>query len=124
MGLLTSFERVNMSPTLIVTTSLVAWFTYVVVHALFLRKLPQNAPPIAMGNYPVLGAVRFWTDRWGFIKDARRRSPTGNFSFYAGSNLIVGLSGQKGRRLFYETRELTLEEGYNRCIVARLVRDF
>jgi hypothetical protein len=110
MTLSTSLQRVCISPTLILTAALVVLLTYGLFHIAFLQRLPQSAPPLAVGNYPVLGAVRFWTHRWDFFKDARRRSPTGNFTFHAGSNLIVGLSGENSRRVFYEIRGLALEE--------------
>jgi len=40
------------------------------------------------------------------------KSKTGNFSFHAGPNTIVALSGDKGRQLFFDSKELGFAEGY------------
>ena len=45
---------------------------------------PGNAPPLDTEHIPILGALRFFTDRWDFVQRAQARSHNGNFSFYAG----------------------------------------
>ncbi|KAF2677482.1 cytochrome P450 6A1 [Lentithecium fluviatile CBS 122367] len=102
-----------MSTLLVTTTSLAALIIYVLVHTLYIRKGLHKTPQFVRGNYPILGAVGFWTRRWDFFKEARSFSKSGNFSFHAGSNLLVCVTGEKGRRVFYDSRELRLEEGYS-----------
>ena len=75
------------------------------------RKLPHKAPRSVKNNFPFTGALGFWTKRWEFYTAAIKHSHTGNFSFHVGSNLLIGLSGEKSRRVFFETRELDLDEG-------------
>ena len=105
-------ERVTTSPTLfLATTSTILFVAYVLVHTFFLRRLPPNAPPAVSGNFPLTGATGFWSRRWDFYRRARAHASTGNFSFHAGPNTIVGLSGEKGRRLFFESKELGFAEG-------------
>lgn len=53
---------------------------YLVVHTLFLQRVPSNAPP-AVSQTPVTGAIGFWTKRWDWYRDMRTRTPTGNFRY-------------------------------------------
>jgi len=85
---------------------------YTVVHTFFIRRIPANAPPEARNNFPVTGAVGFWTKRWDWYRQRRDEAATGNFSFHAGPNTIVGLSGDAGRKLFFESKDLGFSEGY------------
>ncbi|KAF2868144.1 cytochrome P450 [Massariosphaeria phaeospora] len=91
---------------------LVLLFAYVLVHTFYIRRIPSDAPPVVRGNYPLAGAISFWTHRWDFCRRARDTTATGNFSFHAGPNTLVGLSGEKGRKLFFENRSLGFQEGY------------
>jgi hypothetical protein len=75
-------------------------------------KFPKRAPKLVRENFPVLGALRFFTARWDFYRHGVSQSKTGNFSFYVGKNQIVGISGDKGRKLFFESKALGLAEGY------------
>ena len=72
----------------------------------------KNSPPRAPEALPVLGALRFFTDRWGFYQRAREFSRTGNFSFHVGQYRVIGLSGEDGRRVFFEHKGLAFAEGY------------
>jgi hypothetical protein len=63
-------------------------------------------------NFPITGAFGFWAKRWDFFRHARDHSPTGNFTWNAGPNTVVGLSGDSGRRLFFESKQLGFSEGY------------
>jgi hypothetical protein len=74
--------------------------------------LPANAPPRVNEGWPILGAMRFFTARWDFFRQSREQSPTGNFSFHIGAYNIVGLSGDKGRQVFFEHKGLSFNEGY------------
>ena len=75
-------------------------------------SFPPKAPRVAHHNYPVVGALGFFTERWTFCQRAIADSPTGNFSFHVGKNPIIGVSGEEGRKVFFDNRELSLAEGY------------
>ncbi|EFQ35227.1 cytochrome P450 6A1 [Colletotrichum graminicola M1.001] len=74
---------------------------------------PSNAPPLAKESYPVLGALRFFKSRRSFCQDSSRSTKTGNYSFHVGKHRVVGLSGLEGRKAFYESKELSMFEGYS-----------
>lgn len=76
-------------------------------------KFPPKAPRLVDEGWPVIGALRFFTARWEFFQHARSLSPSGNFSFRIGKYPIVGLTGAKGREVFFENRDLGFAEGYD-----------
>ncbi|CBY02103.1 similar to cytochrome P450 [Plenodomus lingam JN3] len=99
------------------TLRLLATFTvlaalFVIVHTLFLRRIPSKAPPPVSDDAPIVSAIGFWTERWTWFKRKRDESLTGNFSWHAGAHTIIGLSGDKGRQVFFESRGLSFKEGY------------
>lgn len=112
MALLDVVGCVVKSPTLLLLFTLALAFIFVIFHTLFIRRLPSNAPPAAHDDYPVTGPWGFWTRRWDWYRSHRDQSKTGNFSFHAGPNTIVALTGEEGRKLFFESRELGFAEGY------------
>lgn len=75
-------------------------------------QFSSKSPKLASAGYPILGAVRFFTARLDFFRHAQAQAPTGNFTFFLGKHPIVGLSGDKGRSVFFESRELGFAEGY------------
>lgn len=75
-------------------------------------SLPNNAPPLATESWPIIGSMQFFTERWDFFQRQMAHSPTGNFSFYAGDKIVVALSGEESRRIFFEHKHLGLGEGY------------
>ncbi|ORY18132.1 cytochrome P450 6A1 [Clohesyomyces aquaticus] len=95
----------------LLASTTVLFTAYIIVHS-YLRRIPANAPPTIGEDLPLTGAFGFWTRRWDFFRNARDRSPTGNFSFHAGSHQVVGISGDKARQLFFESRDLGFAEGY------------
>lgn len=72
---------------------------------------PDSAPSLLSGNLPIVGAVRFFVSRATFLKDGAANSKTGNFSFYVGKHQVVGLSGLEGRKVFYDSKELSSHQG-------------
>jgi cytochrome P450 len=113
MALLDFVQRVTTSPTLALLFGLaVVLPIYASIHTLYTRRIPANAPPEVSGNFPVTGVWAFWTRRWDWFREQVNQSKTGNFSFHAGPNTIVGLSGDKGRQLFFESKDLSFSEGY------------
>ncbi|KAH7409853.1 cytochrome P450 6A1 [Phaeosphaeria sp. MPI-PUGE-AT-0046c] len=113
MALLDIVYRIKSSPTLFLLVGSAIFFSvYAVVHTVYIRRLPTNAPPEVFDNYPIAGAVGFWTRRWDWFRQRRDQAKTGNFSFHAGPNTIVALSGDKGRQLFFDSKDLGFAEGY------------
>jgi sterol 14-demethylase len=97
---------------LIITVSAVA----ILVVAGYVWLAPQEellakAPPRVKEGYPLLGAFRFFTARWEFFQHSRAQAPSGNFSFFLGKHPVIGLTGDKARKLFFESRELGFAEG-------------
>jgi hypothetical protein len=78
--------------------------------------LPKGAPPPikpGAGDWPVLGSLRFFSDRRSFMLNHITKSITGNFSFYFGKHHIVGLGGPDGKKTFFESKHLDMSEGYS-----------
>ena len=74
-------------------------------------SFPHNAPAL-FDSAPVVGALRFFSDRNNFLRGLAERSPSGQASFYFGKLRIVGLAGPEGRKTFFESRELDFNTGY------------
>jgi hypothetical protein len=74
--------------------------------------LHPKAPPLTHGVYPLLGALKFFTRRWEFFRDAALASPTGNFSFFVGRKPVVGLTSENSRQVFFDNRHFGFAEGY------------
>lgn len=64
------------------------------------------------GDWPLIGAVRFYIDKHDMFQQAQKTVTTGNFSFYIGKKLVVSLSGSEGRKAFFECKDLHLNKGY------------
>lgn len=115
MGLLSAVEAVSSLPRLLPGTFA---FTCMIALCLFrvmvwARPSPLvNIPPLIGDNYPVIGSLNFWSERWQFWQRGRAASATGNFSFYVGSHLVVAVNGEDSRKWFFETKQLGLVEGY------------
>ncbi|KAF2218975.1 cytochrome P450 [Elsinoe ampelina] len=93
------------------------------IFGLVVRTIPRSslskfAPPRINEETPIFGALRFFSARADFCKDNSKASKTGNYSFYVGPYLVVGLSGSEGRKAFYDSKELSLFEGYAALLTA------
>jgi hypothetical protein len=75
-------------------------------------SFPPKAPKLTSQNYPIVGALGFFTERWTFCQRASTQSPTGNYSFHLGKHRVVGISGEEGRKAFFDNRHLGFSEGY------------
>ncbi|KAM5455774.1 putative sterol 14alpha-demethylase [Microsporum audouinii] len=73
---------------------------------------PDGAPKLLSEGYPVIGMLRFFSDRYNFYTDGIAASNTGSFSFYFGQHQIVGVSGPEGRKVFFQSKSMDLNEGY------------
>jgi hypothetical protein len=76
------------------------------------RKPPPNIPPLIADNYPLIGSWGFWKERWTFTNRHAAASETGNFSFYVGSHLVIVLTGEQSRKIYFESKQFGLVEGY------------
>ncbi|KAF2732634.1 cytochrome P450 6A1 [Polyplosphaeria fusca] len=112
MSVFDSLENVTRSPVLLLGVSSALLFAVYILYTTFSRRIPSNAPQTVRGNFPITGAFGFWANRWDFFRHARDHSPTGSFTWNAGPNTIIGLSGDHGRRLFFESKQLGFSEGY------------
>ncbi|KNG82267.1 hypothetical protein ANOM_009873 [Aspergillus nomiae NRRL 13137] len=73
---------------------------------------PDEAPrPLAEG-YPILGVLRFFSDRYSMYFDGISLSKTGSFSFHFGKHQIVGISGLEARKVFFQSKAMDLSQGY------------
>jgi hypothetical protein len=75
-------------------------------------SFPPKAPKLASHNYPIVGALGFFTERWTFCERASAHSPTGNYSFHLGKHPVIGVNGEEGRKVFFENKQLGFAEGY------------
>ena len=98
----------------VLAASLLLFLAYTALSVFLDHRHTRSAklPPTVHDNYPYTGPVGFWTERWNWFRRQRDRNPNGSFSFNVGPNKIIALSGEKGRRLFFESRDLGLTEGY------------
>ncbi|PWY82056.1 cytochrome P450 [Aspergillus heteromorphus CBS 117.55] len=95
-----------------------SWSPYLLLAACILRcvillrkqPFPANAPKFVSG-YPMVGALQFFFDREKFFRDNIETSPTKSASFYLGRSRVVGLSGPQGRKTFFESLDLDLDQG-------------
>ena len=75
-------------------------------------SFPSKAPKLVSHNYPIVGALAFFTERWTFFQRASAHSPTGNFSFHLGKHPVVGVSEEESRKVFFDSKQLGFAEGY------------
>ncbi|KAM3515172.1 hypothetical protein MY11210_001184 [Beauveria gryllotalpidicola] len=80
-------------------------------------KLPKNAPILIRG-WPILGSVDFYLQRCEFLEKQHKRRSGQPFSFYYGPHLIVGLVGEAGRTLLYNSRQFDVRAGYSILLAA------
>lgn len=86
-------------------------FAYLVAQIAWRPSFPKNAPKLLKDGYPILGAVRFFSDRRNFTSHGTAATGSGHFSFYFGKHQIVSVSGLSGRKTFFESRDLNMAEG-------------
>jgi hypothetical protein len=85
----------------------------IALHRLLSRPtLPAHAPVLTTTNLPLLGDINFFLRRWTWWLKSMSASPTGHFTYNIGSYTAVGVSGPTGRKLFFDSKDLGLSEGY------------
>ncbi|CZR62535.1 uncharacterized protein PAC_12432 [Phialocephala subalpina] len=75
-------------------------------------RFSANAPKRLKEGYPIFGTLRFFTARWDLFQHAKAQTPSGNFSFFVGKHPVIGLTGEKARHVFFQSRDLGFTEGY------------
>lgn len=90
----------------------VAVFGSIFIYLFHPRSFSQKAPKLASESWPIIGSIQFFTERWSFFERQVALSHTGNFSFYAGDKPVVGISGDHARKLFFESKTMSLSDGY------------
>lgn len=96
----------------LIATSLVLGLIGLLFYLLQKPKFATNAPKMADDAWPILGAYSFFTKRWEFFTRAASLSHTGNFSFYAGQWPVIGVTGEEGRKAFFDSKFLDPTEGH------------
>jgi hypothetical protein len=113
-SIFTTLQTYSPSTLFSFSAALAAILLSISIYALLNPSQPTSAskvPKLVSEGFPVVGALRFFTARWDFFREARSHAATGNFSFKIGKHFVVGLSGDKGRQVFFESRDLGLREG-------------
>lgn len=82
-------------------------YHYIVTRPVFRGR----APKVVSGNWPIVGALRFYTHRASFHTHAASKSSNGSFSYHVGRYPVVGLSGEGGRSVFFEDKRMDFDEG-------------
>lgn len=75
------------------------------------RSLPEGTPPSIKDNWPLIGPIKYWTKRWDWFQEATKASLNGNFTFNVGKHVVVGVSGDEGRKIFMESKQLEMGSG-------------
>lgn len=89
----------------------------ILIFARHLRRhqvLPLNSPKHwTEFNWPFVGsAIRFFRHRVDMVFEAQKSPTSGAFSILVGGKHVVVLTGDIGRKTFFETKDLNLPQGY------------
>lgn len=82
------------------------------IYQLYTPTFPSKAPPQISQSWPILGALRFFTARNEFFFHSRSQSKTGNYSFHLAKYPVVTVTGDEGRRTFFDSKNLHPGAGY------------
>ena len=104
---LTQFQNWPASVYILLLTGLVT----LVASVAWRPSFPKTAPKLIREGYPILGMLRFFSDRRNFFLDGAKVAKSRQFSFYFGKHQIVGVAGVDGRKTFFESKALNMSEG-------------
>lgn len=105
-------DEIRAHPTTVVLSLSLATLVLIArLLVIYSHEIPRNAPAVVTRNFPLTGTWAFWGSRWDFCRNARDRSVTGNYSFHAGKHHVIGLSGEKGRNVLFDNKEMDFGEG-------------
>ena len=109
---------------LVVTSASIVLY-FLMMRLAKLPTLPPGTPKLlTKDHWPILGTLRFFTDRGAFTTEANRAAlgpdgkGTGTYSFFVGNRHIIGISGTESRKAFFDSRELDFTEGYVQDLLA------
>ena len=68
--------------------------------------------PARLPGYPVVGVPQFISARTVLFDMGTAISKTGQFSFFFGKHPIVGMTGESGRKTYFETKNLNMMKGF------------
>lgn len=77
----------------------------------------EGAPPFAPGAFPIVGSLQYYTEQADFIARSTAALRRKSFSFHIGWFHVVGVTGEKYRKAFFENRGFSLSRGYMSLIV-------
>lgn len=95
-----------------VYVALGAMIIYAVASSVSRPPFPKLAPKLVDESWPIIGSWAFWTERTNFWRRHLSKTSIGHFSFYFGPHQLVCLSGTEGRKFFFESKHLSMTEGY------------
>jgi hypothetical protein len=72
-------------------------------------SFPAKAPALIPEGSPIIGASRFWTERWHFLKHWGKAKSA--FSFYVGRYQVISLRGEANRVALFDNKELSFSDG-------------
>jgi sterol 14-demethylase len=99
-------------PSPVIFTIIAAAVAIIVFRFVFSSSSSPNAPKRVGWGYPFVGTYEFFNARWDLFRQSSLLTASGNFTFFIGPHQVVGLSGDKGRETFFESRDLSFSEGY------------
>lgn len=73
--------------------------------------------PARLPGYPLVGVPEFFSARTALFDMGTAISKTGQFSFFFGKHPIVGITGESGRKTYFETKSLNMMKGYETLFV-------
>jgi len=76
-------------------------------------SIPEKAPKLVSGLWPILGHRGFFNARWDFHHNMGKASPNGDWSYFVGPKPVVGMSGDASRKIFFGSNKLNLGAGYS-----------
>lgn len=95
----------------IVFISVITVLVSILIRLAWRPAVPKTAPKLLNEGYPILGMLRFFSDRSNFLSHGMATTKSGNFSFYFGKHHIINVSGIDGRMAFFESKDLNMVEG-------------
>ncbi|KFA54601.1 hypothetical protein S40293_02211 [Stachybotrys chartarum IBT 40293] len=94
---------------------------YVLYHGTSYEPAKGSPKQWTAYHWPVIGSsLHFFARRRDMFLVGRGVFPSGYFSFFVGKKHVVGLSGAQARRVFFETKGLSLAQGFVELLTGRL----
>ena len=75
------------------------------------KSFDEKAPPTTKANWPIVGDLGFWTRRYDFWVAALAQTKSQDFSFHIGRHRLIGTTSEEGKKLYFDSKELSFGEG-------------